>query len=71
VRVTDGSGHEGSDSRTFKVLDGSDDSSGIIDKIKPYLIPIIVIVLAILLAIIKASTGGSGKKKKKKGGKKR
>ena len=80
--VVNDSTSQGEDSVTFTVggsspspVDpGSDDSkdsaiSGIIDKIKPYIIPIIIIILGLFIAILKGASGG--KKKKKKGGKKR
>ena len=75
VTVTDNNGGIGTDTKTFTVggsasSESTVDVNGIIDKIKPYIIPIIVIILGLLLALAKAASGGK-KKSKKKGGKKR
>ena len=77
VTVTNSDGGMGVDTKVFTV--GSSpvepekqmDISGIIEKIKPYIIPIIIIILGLFLAMAKAASGGKKKKSKKKGGKKR
>ncbi len=77
VTVTDSENNTGYATADFKVGKStpSDETSDksfnlqeIVEKIKPYIIPIIVIIIGLFAAIIKSSTG---KKKKKKGGKKR
>ena len=72
VKVTDGIA-EGSKTESFEVAEKSSDDSGmgsIIEKIKPYLIPIIIVILGLLGITVKGSSGKKSKKKKS-GGKKR
>ena len=71
VTVTDTTGTTGLVTSSFTV--GNDDTnhldvSGLIDSVRPYIIPIIVVILAILIAIVKSASGGN---KKSKGGKKK